>query len=96
MAADDVAAGVARVVVGAAVNGIAEIGGPEQLRFEDVVRRVLAAADDQRQVVADPKAGYFGITVTESTLVPGDGARLGEIRLDDWLSRFGREKAAVA
>ena len=96
MAADDVAAGVARVAVGASVNGIVEIGGPEQFRFEDVVRRVLAAADDQRQVVADPNAGYFGATVTERTLVPGDRARLGEIRLDDWLSHSGTEKAAVS
>lgn len=92
MAADDVAAGVALVAVGSPVNGIVEIGGPEQLRFEDVVRRALAAADDPREVVADPNAGYFGITVTERTLVPGKEARLGEVRLDDWL----RQSAAVA
>ena len=96
MAADDVAAGVARVAVGAPENGVVEIAGPEQLRFEDVVRRVLAAADDQREVVADPKAGYFGITVTERTLVPGDRPRLGEMRLDDWLRHSATEKAAVA
>jgi uncharacterized protein YbjT (DUF2867 family) len=96
MAADDVAAGVGRVAVGAPVNGIVEIGGPEQFRFEDVVRRVLAAADDQREVVADPKADYFGITVTERTLVPADGARLGGIRLDDWLRQSAPTKTAVA
>jgi uncharacterized protein YbjT (DUF2867 family) len=96
MAADDVAAGVGRVAVGEPVNGIVEIGGPEQLRFEDVVRRVLAAADDQREVVADPKAGYFGISVTERSLIPGEGARLGEIRLDDWLRQSTATKAAVA
>jgi uncharacterized protein YbjT (DUF2867 family) len=95
MAADDVAAGVARVVVGSPVNGIVEIGGPEQLRFEDVIRRVLAAADDPREVVADPKAGYYGITVTERTLVPGDGARLGEIRLEDWLRQSTAVTTAV-
>jgi uncharacterized protein YbjT (DUF2867 family) len=95
MAADDVAAGVGRVAAGAPVNGIAEIGGPEQLRFEDVVRRVLAAADDQRDVVADPAAKYFGITVTERTLVPADDARLGEIRLDDWLSQSAAAKPAA-
>jgi uncharacterized protein YbjT (DUF2867 family) len=78
------------------MNGIVEIGGPEQLRFENVVRRVLAAADDQREVVADPTAGYFGIAVTERTLVPGDDARLGEIRLDDWLRQSTPTKAAVA
>jgi uncharacterized protein YbjT (DUF2867 family) len=95
MAADDVAAGVGRVAVGPPVNGIVEIGGPEQLRFEDVVRRVLAAADDQREVVADPTAGYFGITVTERTLVPREGARLGEIRLDDWLRQSTAVSAAT-
>jgi uncharacterized protein YbjT (DUF2867 family) len=96
MAADDVATGVGRAAVGAALNGIVEIGGPEQLRFEDVVRRVLAAADDQREVVADPKADYFGISVTERTLVPGDDARLGAIRLDDWLRQSTATKTAVA
>jgi uncharacterized protein YbjT (DUF2867 family) len=95
MAADDVAAGVGRVAVGAPVNGIVEVAGPEQLRFEDVVRRVLAAADDQREVIADPKAGYFGITVTERTLVPGEGARLGEIGLDDWLRQSTAVSAAT-
>jgi uncharacterized protein YbjT (DUF2867 family) len=95
MAADDVAVGVGRVAVGPPVNGIVEIGGPEQLRFEDVVRRVLAAADDQRDVVADPTAGYFGITVTERTLVPREGARLGEIRLDDWLRQSTAVSAAT-
>ena len=96
MAADDVAAGVGRVAVGEPVNGIVEIGGPEQLRFEDVVRRVLTAAEDQREVVADPEASYFGITVTERTLVPDDGARLGEIRLDEWLRESPTTKAPVA
>ena len=96
MAADDVAAGVARVAAGVPVNGIVEIGGPERLRFEDVVRRALAAANDPREVVADPQASYFGITVAERTLVPDDGARLGEIRLDDWLRQSTSPKAAVA
>ena len=90
MAADDVAAGVGWVAEGSPVNGIVEIGGPEQFRFEDPVRRVLAAANDPRDVVTDDAAGYYGITVGERTLLPGDAARLGETRLDDWL-----RKAAV-
>jgi uncharacterized protein YbjT (DUF2867 family) len=91
MAADDVAAGVGRVAEGSPVNGVVEIGGPEQFRFEEAVRRVLAAANDPREVVTDDAAGYYGITVSERTLLPGDAARLGETRLDDWL----REAAAV-
>src|SRR5436309_103008 len=43
MAADDVASGVAKVAVGQPVNGIVEIGGPEQFRIDELVRRRLAA-----------------------------------------------------
>src|SRR5918996_3068443 len=95
MAADDVATGVGRVAAGPPVNGIVEIGGPEQFRFEEAVRRVLKALDDPREVVADPNAGYYGIAVTERALVPGDDARLGEIRLDDWLRESAAVKTAV-
>jgi uncharacterized protein YbjT (DUF2867 family) len=86
MAAEDVAKAVARVAVGTPANGIVEIGGPERLRFDDVIRRVLAAVDDPREVVTDPEATYFGASVEEWTLVPGNGAALGEIGLEDWLS----------
>jgi uncharacterized protein YbjT (DUF2867 family) len=85
VAASDVASGVGRVAASAPMMGIAEIGGPEQFRFDEPVRRVLAAANDPRQVVIDPHAGYFGIAVGERTLVPRDDARLGETRLDAWL-----------
>ena len=95
IAADDVAAGVARAAVGAPVDGTAEIAGPEQFRFEDAVRRVLAAADDPREVVADPAAGYYRITVTERSLVPADGAQLAETRLDDWLREHSAATAAA-
>src|SRR5262245_9103799 len=91
MAADDVAAGVGRVSVGSPVNGIVEIGGPDRLPFDEVIRRALVAAGDSRVVVVDPTAGYFGIGVDELTLVPANGVRLGEVRLEDWL----RESAAV-
>ena len=96
MAAEDVASGVARVATAAPLNGVVEIGGPEQFRFEDPIRRVLAAMNDPREVVTDPAAGYYGIPVTERTLVPGDGADLGETRLDDWLRQTAGMKTAVA
>ena len=96
MAAHDVAAGVGRVAGGSPVNGVVEIGGPEEFRFEDPVRRVLAAANDPREVVTDDTAGYYGITVGERTLLPGHAARLGEIRLDDWLSQMAEVPATVA
>ena len=96
MATDDVASGVGRIAVKAATNGVVEIGGPEQFRFEEPIRRVLAAANDPRAVLTDPAAGYYGISVTERSLVPGDGAQLGETRLDDWLRQTAGIKTAVA
>jgi uncharacterized protein YbjT (DUF2867 family) len=84
MAADDVAAGVARVAVGEPVNGIVEIAGPQQFRLDQLVRNLLNAAGDPREVVTDPQASYFGITPDERTLLPGDDARLADTRFEDW------------
>lgn len=87
MAADDVANAVGRVSVASPVNGIVEVGGPQQFRLDELVRRVLSARGDPREVIADPHARYFGAELGERTLVPGDDASLGEIRFDDWLGR---------
>ena len=86
MAAEDVAAAVAKVAVGAPVNGIVEVAGPEKFRLDELVRRYLGALYDPRTVVADLRGRYFGAELGERTLVPDD-ATLGEISLDDWLSR---------
>ena len=56
MAADDVAAAVADVVVGAPANGVVEVGGPEQFRLDELGRSTLAARQDPRSVVSDPDA----------------------------------------
>jgi uncharacterized protein YbjT (DUF2867 family) len=87
MAADDVASGVARVAVGQPVNGIVEIGGPEQFRVDELVRRRLASLKDPREVIADPGARYGGAKLSERTLLPANHARLGEIRFETWLTQ---------
>ena len=87
MAADDVAAAMCDVALAGPLDDTIEIAGPEPLRFEDFVRQVLRGAGDQRVVVADPHARYFGARLSERTLLPGDGARLGPTRFGDWLSR---------
>jgi uncharacterized protein YbjT (DUF2867 family) len=87
MAADDVATAVARVAVGRPLNGIVEVAGPEQLRFDDFIRRGLSARHDRRQVIADPGARYFGAVLGERTLVAGEGAELAATRFDDWLTQ---------
>jgi uncharacterized protein YbjT (DUF2867 family) len=87
MAADDVASAVGRIAVGPPLNGTVEIGGPEQFRLDDLVRRRLAALKDPREVIADPKALYSGAKLNERTLVPGNSARLGETRFETWLTQ---------
>ena len=86
MAAADVAIAVGKVAVGPSANGIVEIGGPEQFRIDDLVRRRLAALKDPREVIADPNALYSGARITDETLVPGKSARLGETRFETWLT----------
>jgi len=87
MAAEDVAAGVGRVATAEPLNGIREIGGPEQFRLDELVRKALAAKGDPREVVTDEQAGYSGVRVSERTLLPGPDAQLGEITFDDWLAQ---------
>lgn len=95
MAADDVATGVARVAVGSPVNGIVEIGGPEQFRVDELVQRRLAALKDAREVVADRQARYAGAILSETTLVPGKHARLGETSFETWLIHSAQKIAAA-
>jgi len=87
MAADDVATAVGRVAVGAPVNGTVEVAGPQQFRFDELIRRGLAAYNDPREVVADPHARYFGAELGERSLIPWGEARLGDIRFDEWLGQ---------
>lgn len=85
VAADDVAAAVAEIAVAAPAQGVVELGGPERLPADELVRRVLAADGDPRVVEADPALGYFGATVDDTSLVTGDDARIGAVRFAEWL-----------
>jgi len=87
MAADDVASAVGRIAVGPPVNGIVEVGGPEQFRLDELIRHGLASRKDPRKVVSDPQARYYGIKLTERELVPEKSASLGTIRFDEWLAK---------
>jgi len=87
MAADDVAKAVGRVAVGPPLNGTVEVAGPQQFRFDELIRQSLAARHDPRAVVADPHARYFGAELGERSLVPAADAQLGEIRLEEWLNQ---------
>jgi uncharacterized protein YbjT (DUF2867 family) len=80
---DDVADALAEVTLGAPVNGMVELAGPERLPLDELVRRYLSAKQDDRQVVADVHARYFGIELNDRSLTPGDNPRIGPTRFTD-------------
>jgi uncharacterized protein YbjT (DUF2867 family) len=87
IAAEDVAAALAPVVLGEPLNGIIEVAGPEPLPLAEMAKRWLTAKHDKREVIVDTKARYFGTELNDRSLTPGDKARIGKIRFDEWLNR---------
>jgi len=77
----------ARIAVGQPLNGIVEIGGPEQFRIDELVRQRLASLS---KILA--KSSLIQTRATRERksaikqLVPGDNARLGETRFETWLN----------
>jgi uncharacterized protein YbjT (DUF2867 family) len=86
MAADDVASALAEVTLGAPVNGMIEIAGPERAGLDELVGRFLGATKDPREVITDVDARYYGLVVNDQSLTPGANPRLGPTRFEDWLS----------
>jgi uncharacterized protein YbjT (DUF2867 family) len=87
LAADDVAAGLADVAVGAPLNATVELAGPEALPIAEFVGRFLAASGDKRKVIADPQATYYGAVMGSHGIAPGANPRLGPTRFEEWFSR---------
>jgi uncharacterized protein YbjT (DUF2867 family) len=90
IAANDVAAAVCEISQRAPADGVIEVAGPEQFRFDEFIQQGLRAKGDPRTVVADPKARYFGAELQERSLLPTNAVHLGEIRFNDWLAQPAR------
>jgi uncharacterized protein YbjT (DUF2867 family) len=72
VSADDVAKTVARAAVAGPLGRIVNIGGPEKISFERMARDALARRGDDKTVVVDPNARYFGTLLAERSLVTPD------------------------
>ena len=86
VAADDVVATVTELATDAPVGGRVELGGPEALGIDAWARRLFAATGDERTVVSDPHARYFGTELSGGELTPGDGARIAPTRFEAWFA----------
>ena len=95
IAAEDVAATLAELAVGAPHDSTLEVAGPEARPLDEMARQFLVAKQDTRQVIADARAAYFGDQIDDRSLTPSGKARIGAIRFPDWLRRsFQRRKLA--
>jgi uncharacterized protein YbjT (DUF2867 family) len=92
IAADEVAAFLARTAGGSPLNRTIDIAGPERAPFAQIVGRYLAMNMDPRIAQADPAAGYFGAAVDELSLVPKTEAHLGKANFETW----SRNRSAAA
>jgi uncharacterized protein YbjT (DUF2867 family) len=92
IAADDVATAVARAAVERPINGVTEIAGPEAMGMDDFVRTGLAANGDQRRVVTDAQAPYFGAVIDDHTLAPDENATISTTRYSDWIDAYSSRR----
>ncbi|MDQ0815374.1 uncharacterized protein YbjT (DUF2867 family) [Streptomyces sp. B3I7] len=84
IAAKDVAAAVAEVAVGAPLNGVHNIGGPDIFPLDELGRITLSYKGDHRTVVTDPTAGMFA--AVEGDVLTDKDAHLATTRYTDWLA----------
>jgi uncharacterized protein YbjT (DUF2867 family) len=89
--ADDVAATVAELATDAPVGGRVELGGPEAVGIDAWARRLFAAAGDERTVIGDPHARYYGTELHDGELTTGDGARIGTVDFEAWFASYRQE-----
>jgi uncharacterized protein YbjT (DUF2867 family) len=84
IASVEVAETLADLVQEAPLNATIEVAGPVQMPMDEFIRYYLTTTEDSRQLVTDEHALYFGAPLTNETLVPGNEARLGKIKYEDW------------
>ena len=82
---------MAELAIGAPVGGRVELGGPEALGIDAWARRLFAATGDNRAVIADPHARYYGTELNGGELTPGEGARIGKVDFDTWFAANQQE-----
>jgi uncharacterized protein YbjT (DUF2867 family) len=83
--AADVASVVCGVAVGAPLNAVVEVAGPEEIRLDALVEQELSAHSDPRKVVSDTQAPYLGTSLSERTLVRDAPARYVKTPFEEWL-----------
>lgn len=84
VAADDVAATLAEIATGQPKNGVVELAGPDAFSMAEFVQKFLSSIGDERKVIPDPEAKYFGAVLDKDGLAPSGQFVAGRTRFADW------------
>lgn len=88
VAADDVADLLADLVMMPPSEAIPEIAGPESYRLCELVQWVMYGYQDDRSVLADQAASYYGAVLDDHMLTPGSHALIAKTYFRDWLNGY--------
>ena len=86
VAADDVAATLAEIATGQPKNGVVELAGPEASSMAEFIQSFLSSRGDERKVIPDPVARYFGAVLDKDGLAPTGQFIAGATRFANWAS----------
>jgi uncharacterized protein YbjT (DUF2867 family) len=86
IAAADVSDAVVEVAIGAPLQGIRNVAGPDVFALDELGKITLAAQHDARDVVTDEQAGMFA-AITGDVLLGGPDAHLAPTHYQDWIER---------
>ena len=84
VAADDVAATLAEIATAQPKNGVVELAGPEASSMAEFIQSFLSSRGDERKVIPDPDAKYFGAVPDKDGLAPSGPFIAGPTRFADW------------
>jgi uncharacterized protein YbjT (DUF2867 family) len=87
IAADEVVMALADLVTAKPSNSTIEVAGPVTMPMFEFIRYYMNSTEDWRQLVEDERALYFGTELNDQSLVPGENAKLGKIKYEDWFSK---------
>jgi len=85
VAADDMAATLAEIATGQPKNGVVELAGPEASSMAEFIQSFLSSRGDERKVIPDPVARYFGAVLDKDGLAPLGQFIAGPTHFADWV-----------
>lgn len=87
ISSDDIAAVVTDAALAQPTNGSFDVAGPQEIGLADLMKRYLSAIGDQRVVIADAHAAYYGAQLDDQSLTPIGEARIAATSFAAWLSK---------